>query len=157
MNPYYCAGGLYPSGAIRASKGAHGFSVSVANGGDYTITFDQDYGSVNYIALVCSSQWHDIVGNRTSAGFVLFVMGVNQSGREQRRHQLRRHLIREPMGDCCGKEPPPRVATEATPPTMPDTTRELPPSPWSIITPSAPDSEALREADHHHLVQRLFL
>jgi hypothetical protein len=81
------------------------------------------------------------------------------------------------MGDCCGKkEPPPQVATEAAPPAMPscasrnefvedkfptvgrrDTTRELPPSPWSTLIPSAPESEALREADHKHLIQRLLL
>ena len=44
INPFYCAGILQASGAIRSSKGRHGFTVSVAaNGADYTITFNQSY------------------------------------------------------------------------------------------------------------------
>ena len=81
INPFFCAGVLYPSGAIRVSKGRVGFTVTTAGGGaDYTITFAQSYGSLNYVAVCCSSQWHDIVGNRTATGFTLYVRGsTNQN------------------------------------------------------------------------------
>ena len=81
INPFFCAGVLYPNGTIRISKGRVGFTVATSGGGaDYAITFAQSYGSLNYVAVCCSSQWHDIVGGRTATSFTLYVRGsANQN------------------------------------------------------------------------------